>query len=48
MAKKGSILPELGEERLKVLVEAVGKLTQSERILLLVFLLPKDWAKFIL
>jgi len=48
MAKKGSILPELGGERLKVLVEAAGKLTRSERILLLLFLSPKDWAKFIL
>lgn len=32
MAKRGSLLPELGGERLKVLVEAAGKLTRSAKI----------------
>jgi hypothetical protein len=48
MAKKGSILPELGSDGGEVLVEAARKLTLSEKILLSALLSAQDWANIVI
>jgi hypothetical protein len=48
MAERGSILPELGSERVEAVVGAARDLTLCERLLLLALLSVRDWARIIM